>query len=140
MLMDDAVSADTMQTYEIERRNDQETGVGFYFVGFTNVGVEKRAELKAGNPYPTPEDAEYAATGNTVEEEGITIQHALAICTHGDGVTSLLTGGGRHLTNFRKHENGRHYTTTFHQVLTNSGWVTYNRFRYSVTRRFCGCN
>src|SRR5215213_4578288 len=134
MLIDDVVFADTMQTYEVERHDG-----GFYFVGFDNVGVEKREELKAGNPYPTAEAAEFAATGNTLSEDGITAQHAYAICTHSDNVISLQTGGGHHRTNFRKHDNGRHYTTTFHEVFTQSGWVAYDRFRYSVTRRYCGC-
>lgn len=141
MLMDEAVVfADNMQTYEVERKTTEEKGVGFYFVGFDNVSVEKREELQAGNPYPTADALEFAATGNTPDENEITIQHAVAICTHSDNVISLQTGGGHHRTNFRKHDNGRHYTTTFHEVFTNSGWVAYDRFRYSVTRKYCGCN
>ncbi len=65
--------------------------------------------------------------------------HATSVCTHSDGVVTNDTGFSRHLTSFRKHENGRHYTVTRHQNLTNSGWVTVGTYRHSETRNFCGC-
>lgn len=66
--------------------------------------------------------------------------HAAAVCTHSDGVVTGLTGAGRHLTSFRYHKNGRHYTITRHQILQPWGWVTVNTYRHSETRNFCGCN
>lgn len=91
--------------------------------------------------YPTPEEAEEAATGQPLTEEGeITIQHAVAICTHADNVISFGGGVRRHVTDFRKHENHRHYTVTKHQkYVSGLGWITTERFYYSARRTYCGC-
>lgn len=91
--------------------------------------------------YPNPEAAEEAATGRTLAEEGeIVVQHAVAICTHFDNVISFGGGSRRHVTDFLRHEDGRHYTITRHQkYVSGAGWLTTDRFRYSARRSYCGC-
>ena len=102
---------------------------------------EGLADELLSSTYPSPEAAEHAASPGSPDSLWMRSAHAHAVkvCTHSDGVVSNQTGSGRHLTNFVKHENGRHYTKTFHQVLTYSGWVTTDVFNYSVTRSYCGC-
>ena len=65
--------------------------------------------------------------------------HAAAVCTHSDGVVTNKTTYSRHVTNFVKHENGRHITRTAHQNLMYYGWETVDTYRSSVSRGYCGC-
>lgn len=116
---------------------------GFHFLSAEGVSREKRKKL-LGTVYPTAEAAEFAATGDTFTggaEGDITAQHAVGICTHADNVISFGGGSRRHRTNFRYHRNGRHYTTTYHEIWrVPGGWRVIDKFKYSVSRKFCGCN
>lgn len=112
---------------------------GFHFESASGVSVEKQQEL-LGTTYPTADAAEFAATGDVIDSDEITVQHAVGICTHFDNVISFGSGQRRHLTNFLRHEDGRHYTQTKHQRNTLFGWRTTDKFNYSVRRSFCGCN
>lgn len=88
--------------------------------------------------YPDPETATEAATHEELAGNPA-FAHAVNVCTHSSGKVSHQTGSGRHLTWFRFHDGGRHYTRTAHQVLTQSGYQTTDTFSYSVSRNFCGC-
>lgn len=88
--------------------------------------------------YPSPEAAVEAVEGPLPGNPALA--HAVSVCTHSDGKVSNQTGGGRHLTWFVKHENGRHYTKTAHQVLTINGYQTTDVYAYDVSRTYCGCN
>ena len=65
--------------------------------------------------------------------------HAAKVCTHRDGVVSNQTTYSRHVTNFRFHDNGRHYTKTVHQNLLQSGWTTVDTYYSDVPRSYCSC-
>lgn len=88
--------------------------------------------------YPDPETATEAASDEELSGN-VAFAHAVNVCTHSDGKVSHQTGGGRHLTWFRFHDNGRHYTRTAHQVLTSNGYQTTDTFSYDVSRNYCGC-
>ena len=91
-----------------------------------------------GKVYPDPETATEAVS--SVELAGNpAFAHAVNICTHSSGKVFNQTGGGRHLTRFDGHRDNRHHTDTFHQVLTQNGYQTTDRFHYSVSRGYCGC-
>lgn len=110
------------------------------FVSVEGVSSQLKQTL-LNTVYASPEEAEFAATGVETQEAGeITVQHAVGICTHADNVITYGTGTRRHVTDFRKHENGRHYTVTRHQkYVSGAGWFTVERFYYSVRRSYCGC-
>jgi hypothetical protein len=114
-------------------RND-----GVHFKEVYGVSWQLQQEL-LNTVHPTPEAAEEAATGRDSSQE-ISTQHAVGICTHFDNVISFGGGARRHITDFRKHENHRHYTVTRHQLyVSGAGWITTERFYYSASRGFCGC-
>lgn len=87
--------------------------------------------------YPSPEAATEATSPALAGN--VAWAHAVNVCTHSDGKVSNRTGGGRHLTWFRFHENGRHYTKTAHQVLTLNGYQTTDVYAYDVSRDYCSC-
>lgn len=105
-----------------------------------NVAPALKDEL-LGTTYPSPTAAEHAASPGSPDSFWMRSAnaHAVKICTHSSGVVSRQTGGGRHLTSFLRHENNRHYTRTYHQVLTQYGYQTTDSFNYSVSRSYCGC-
>ena len=100
------------------------------------LAAEVRGEIDS-TVYPDPETATHAVTGDLPGNPAEA--HAVKVCTHSDGVRSNDTGFSYHLTNFRKHENNRHYTTTYHKTLVNGGYLTTDTFHYSVSRSYCGC-
>jgi hypothetical protein len=120
------------------------------YTAASGVSEELREEL-LNTVYQSPDAAEYAVEKerNVLEVSPYSVlhsigsdaaqAHAVKWCTHKDGVVSNRTGSGQHVTGFLRHENNRHYTRTAHQVLTNSGWQTYDTFNYSVPRSYCGC-
>lgn len=112
---------------------------GVRFVAASGVGDALKERLLS-TTYPTAAAAELAATGDEVDSGEIVVQHAVGICTHFDDVVSFGDGSRRHVTDFTGHQDGRHYTVTKHQHRTLFGWRTDARFRYSASRRFCGCN
>ena len=108
---------------------------------------ENLKENLLSTTYPNPHAAEAAATelpsGPWWDDYlGMRAAHAHAvnICTHSDGKVSNETGGGRHITRFRFHDNGRHFTRTDHQSQTQYGYQTYDSFFYDVSRNYCNCN
>ena len=92
------------------------------------VTEELREEIM-GTTYPTPDAAIDAVVG--VELAGNVAQaHAKNVCwRHRYGKVSNQTGGGRHLTWWRKDYRGFRYTTTAHQVLTQNGYQTISTFK-----------
>jgi hypothetical protein len=115
--------------------------------------TEELEEKLMGKTFLSPDAAEYAATEAIDRPETLpwtwiyhqigtrpAYAHAVKICTHNrDGVVSRNTGAGRHVTWFIKHDNGRHFTRTDHQILTQYGYQTYATYRYDVSRSYCGC-
>ena len=94
--------------------------------------------------YPNPESAMHAATGAGMGPWwGVYLgmrsagAHAVKKCTTQDGVVSEQTGSGRHLTYHRFDRDGYRYTKTYHQVLTQSGWVTTDVFYAKIDKGYC---
>ena len=111
------------------------------FTSVENVS-EGLADELLSSTYPSPEAAEHAASPGSPDSFWMRSAnaHAVKVCTHSTtGVVSNQTGGGRHVTWFRFHDNGRHYTRTDHQVLTQNGYQTTDTFRYDVSRAYCNC-
>ena len=106
--------------------------------GGSRILTEEIWEEVKGRVYPSPEAAVEAVEGPLPGNPALA--HAVNICTHSDGKVSNETGGGRHITKFRFHDNGRHFTRTDHQTLTQNGYITYDTFYYDVSRSYCGCN
>jgi hypothetical protein len=101
--------------------------------------TEEAEEYLLGTVFPDHDAAMDAVAGGEKLSGNPVYAHAVNVCYHGSGKASNETGGGRHLTWFRYHQNDRHYTTTAHQVLTQNGYLTTDTFRTSVSRNFCGC-
>jgi hypothetical protein len=101
--------------------------------------TEEAEEYLLGTVFSDHDAAMDAVTGGEKLSGNPVYAHAVNVCYHGSGKASNETGGGRHLTWFRYHQNDRHYTTTAHQVLTQNGYLTTDTFRTSVSRNFCGC-
>jgi hypothetical protein len=107
------------------------------YTAMSHVSEEVREEV-AGVVYDSPEEATDATSHSLAGNPAMA--HAVKICTHNrNGVVSQQTGGGRHVTWFVKHQNGAHFTTTVHQILTTNGYQTVARYDYAVARSYCGC-
>ena len=93
--------------------------------------------------YTTPEAAEAEGTEAVARgwwwpylETRRAEAHANNVCTTRTKV-SLQTGGGRHITKHRYDTATYRYTRTDHQALTQSGYRTYDVFKYRVNKGYC---
>jgi hypothetical protein len=107
------------------------------YTAMSHVSEEVREEVR-GVVYDSPEEALHATSNPLAGNPAFA--HAVKVCTHNrNGVVSLNTGGGRHVTWFQGHWNSAHHTRTVHQVLTQNGYQTVATYDWAVARSQCGC-